>query len=95
MYSVLETAKLNNLRLYYYFKYTLTELLTLCNEQGNIDSTKLDVLMPWSDKFLDECRRHAAKSVLSTLSILQYEKTYESMCKFSVKFLTNELQKLA
>lgn len=57
VYSISETAKLNNLRPYYYFKYILTELPNFCDEQGNIDSTKLDNLMPWSDKLPEECRK--------------------------------------
>lgn len=57
VYSISETAKLNNLRPYYYFKYILTELPKLFDERGNIDSTKLDYLMPWSDSLLDECRK--------------------------------------
>ena len=57
VYSISETAKLNNLRPYYYFKYILTELPNFCDEQGNIDSTKLDDLMPWSDKLPEECRK--------------------------------------
>ena len=57
VYSISETAKLNNLRPYYYFKYILTELPELCDERGNIDPTKLDYLMPWSDSLLDECRK--------------------------------------
>lgn len=57
VYSISETAKLNNLRPYYYFKYILTELPKLCDERGNIDPTKLDYLMPWSDSLPDECRK--------------------------------------
>ncbi len=34
VYSISETAKLNNLRPYYYFKYILTELPKLCDERG-------------------------------------------------------------
>ncbi len=49
VYSISETAKLNQLRPYYYFKYILTELPKLCDERGNIDPIKLDYLMPWSD----------------------------------------------
>lgn len=47
IYSLSETAKLNNLRPYYYFKRLLTELPKLRDEKGNIDSTKLDHLLPW------------------------------------------------
>ncbi|MBB2184615.1 IS66 family transposase [Lachnospiraceae bacterium MD1] len=57
VYSISETAKLNNLRPYYYFKYILTELPKLCDEQGNIDPTDLDYLMPWSESLPDECRK--------------------------------------
>lgn len=54
VYSISETAKLNNLRPYYYFKYILTELPKLCEEKENIDPEKLDYLMPWSDSLPDE-----------------------------------------
>jgi hypothetical protein len=57
VYSISETAKLNNLRPYYYFKYILTELPKLCDEKGNIDPAKLDDLMPWSEKLPEECRK--------------------------------------
>ena len=57
VYSISETAKLNQLRSYYYFKYILTELPKLCDEKGNIDPAKLDHLMPWSDSLPDECRK--------------------------------------
>lgn len=57
VYSISETAKLNNLRPYYYFKYILTELPKLCDEKGNIDPAKLDYLMPWSATLPEECRK--------------------------------------
>lgn len=57
IYSISETAKLNNLRLYYYFRYLLTELPKLCDEQGKIDPEKLDYLMPWSPDLPDECKK--------------------------------------
>lgn len=57
VYSISETAKLNNLRPYYYFKYILTELPKLCEEKENIVPEKLDYLMPWSDSLPDECRK--------------------------------------
>ena len=57
VYSISETAKLNNLRPYYYFKYILTELPKHCDEKGNIDSAKLDYLMPWSESLPEECRK--------------------------------------
>lgn len=46
VYSISETAKQNNLRPYYYFKYILTELPKHCDEKGNIDPAVLDYLMP-------------------------------------------------
>ncbi len=58
VYSISETAKLNNLRLYYYFRHILTELPKLCDKKGNIDLAKLDILMPWSSsEFLEKCRK--------------------------------------
>jgi hypothetical protein len=57
VYSISETAKLNNLRPYHYFKYILTELPKLCDEKGNIDPAELDYLMPWSESLPNECRK--------------------------------------
>ena len=57
IYSISETAKLNNLRPYYYFRYILTELPKLCDEQGKIDLEKLDYLMPWSPDLPNECKK--------------------------------------
>lgn len=57
IYSISETAKLNNLRPYYYFKYLLTELPKLCDEKGNIDSVKLEHLLPWAKELPAECRK--------------------------------------
>ena len=57
VYSISETAKLNNLRPYYYFRYILTELPKHCDKKGNIDPAKLDYLMPWSESLPEECRK--------------------------------------
>ena len=57
VYSISETAKLNNLRPYYYFRHILTELPKYCDEKGNIDPAKLDQLMPWADELPEECRK--------------------------------------
>lgn len=57
IYSISETAKLNNLRPYHYFKHLLTELPKLCDEEGNIDPAGLDGLLPWSEELPDECRK--------------------------------------
>ena len=57
IYSISETAKLNNLRPYYYFRHLLTELPKLCDEEGNIDTAKLEHLLPWAEELPDECRK--------------------------------------
>ena len=57
VYSISETAKLNNLRPYYYFRHILTELPKYCDEKGNIDPAKLDHLMPWAEELPEECRK--------------------------------------
>lgn len=57
IYSLSETAKLNGLRVYKYFEYLLTELPKLCDENGNIEKTKLDSLMPWSPEIPDDCKK--------------------------------------
>lgn len=57
IYSISETAKLNNLRPYYYFKHLLTELPKLCDEEGNIDTAKLGHLLPWATELPEECRK--------------------------------------
>lgn len=46
IYSIPETAKLNNFRPYYYFKHLLTELPIRCDKKGNIYPASLDDLMP-------------------------------------------------
>ena len=45
IYSISETAKLDNLRPYYYFKHLLTELPKMVDENGNIDDTHREVLL--------------------------------------------------
>ena len=57
VYSISETAKLNNLRPYYYFRHILTELPKYCDKKGNIDPAKLDHLMPWAEELPEECRK--------------------------------------
>lgn len=46
IYSIVETAKANNLRIYQYFTYLLTELIK--------DKTNVDDLLPWSNKLPKE-----------------------------------------
>ena len=54
-YSLSETAKLNNLNVYSYFTYLLTEIPRLMDDDGNVDPTKLDNLLPWSDIIQKNC----------------------------------------
>ncbi|MBQ9590326.1 MAG: transposase domain-containing protein [Butyrivibrio sp.] len=48
IYSIVQTAKLNNLSTYYYLNHLLTELPKLCakSKKGNIDTASLDQLLP-------------------------------------------------
>ncbi|MDO4621253.1 MAG: IS66 family transposase [Lachnospiraceae bacterium] len=57
VYSISETAKLNGLRPYYYFKHLLTELPNRVDEKGNIDPSSLTDLLPWSEDLPEECRK--------------------------------------
>ena len=54
-YSLAESAKANNLRPYPYFKHLLSELPERMDEQGNIDPSTLDDLMPWAEVLPEEC----------------------------------------
>lgn len=58
IYSISETAKLNNLKPYYYFKHLLTELPKMVDENGKMDDTHLDKLLPWAEELPDECRKN-------------------------------------
>ena len=55
IYSISETAKANNLKPYEYFKHLLAELPQRADEDGNIDSSKLKDLLPWSESLPEEC----------------------------------------
>lgn len=57
IYSISETAKLNNLRLYYYFRHLLTELPKLYDDNEKIDPAGLEHLLPWAEELPDECRK--------------------------------------
>ena len=54
-YSLAESAKANGLKPYYYFVHLLTELPKQMDENGNIDYSKLDDLLPWSNDLPEEC----------------------------------------
>jgi len=56
VYSLVETAKLNNLNPYQYLKYLLEQLPGLVNKEGGIDDPgSLDALLPWSTDLPMEC----------------------------------------
>ena len=54
IYSLVETAKTNNLKIYEYLKHLLTEI------PKHIDDTSMDFLedlLPWSEKLPEECHK--------------------------------------
>ena len=55
IYSLTETARANNLNVYYYLEHLLTELPPLTCKNGNIEESKLDPLMPWSKTLPADC----------------------------------------
>lgn len=55
IYSVTETARANNLNVYYYVKHLLTELMQMKADNGNIEQSKLEPLMPWSKELPEDC----------------------------------------
>ena len=55
IYSITETARANNLNVYYYIKHLLTELPQLVDENGNIEQAMLEPLMPWSKNLPADC----------------------------------------
>ena len=55
IYSVTETARANNLNVYYYISYLLAELPQLIDARGNIEQSMLEPLMPWSNTLPAEC----------------------------------------
>lgn len=64
LYSLVETAKANNLRLNDYFEYLLTEL---CQHHKDKDTSYLQDLLPWSKKVQKEFRigSNVKKSVIN------------------------------
>ena len=55
IYSITETARANNLNVYYYISYLLTELPKIIDKDGNIEQSKLEPLMPWSKILPADC----------------------------------------
>jgi len=57
IYSISETAKLNQLNPYYYFEHLLREIPKHIDDDGNIETAILDQLLPWSEELPDKCRK--------------------------------------
>ncbi len=55
IYSITETARANKLNVYYYVRHLLTELPKLLYENGNIEQSQLEPLMPWSKDLPVDC----------------------------------------
>ena len=77
LYSLVETAKANNLKPYEYFKYLLEQI----PEHGEFeDRSYLEDLLPWSDKLPAECgsvlcflqERHQSMAVGSDRDVRLY-----------------------
>lgn len=58
IYSIVQTAKLNNLRVYNYLEYILTEMKDIIDEDGHMDKEKLKPLLPWSDQLPQNCYKN-------------------------------------
>jgi len=56
-YTVCQTERVNKLNVYRYLEYILTEFPKLADEKGNIDTSKLDYLLPWSEELLAICHK--------------------------------------
>lgn len=57
IYSISETAKLNDLNPYYYFRYLLEEIPRYMDEKGNIQTSNLEALLPWSERLPAKCHK--------------------------------------
>lgn len=55
IYSLTETARANNLNVYYYVRYLLTELPQLIYANGKIEGSNLEPFMPWSKTLPADC----------------------------------------
>ncbi|WP_352398477.1 IS66 family transposase [[Clostridium] aminophilum] len=57
VYSIVESAKANNLRPYYYLDYILEKLPEIVDEDGNTKCDELEKLLPWADEIPARCRK--------------------------------------
>ena len=49
--------------------YLFSELPKLCDDDGNIDTDKMDPLLPWADE-LPECCKNKRRRCLATLILI-------------------------
>lgn len=58
IYSLVETAKANNLHIYRYFEYLLTELPKLKEfTNAEEESQAMECLLPWSESLPEICHK--------------------------------------
>ena len=55
IYSITETARANDLNVYYYIRYLLSGLPSLIDKNGNIEQSMMEPLMPWSKTLPADC----------------------------------------
>jgi len=55
LYSIVETAKANGLRPYFYIRYILSVMKEHADEVFDQDAPYIEELLPWSDKLPAEC----------------------------------------
>ncbi len=55
IYSITETARANHLNVYYYLCHLLTKLPEMIDENGNIEQSQLEAVMPWSKGLPLDC----------------------------------------
>jgi len=55
IYSITETARANDLNVYYYIRYLLSCLPSLIDKNGNVEQSMLEPLMPWSKTLPADC----------------------------------------
>lgn len=55
IYSITETARANGLNVYYYIKHLLEQLAELIDDQGNIEQSEPEPLMPRSKVLPADC----------------------------------------
>lgn len=55
IYSITEIVRANNLNVYNYIRYLLTELIGRKDKDGNIDEAMLESIVLWSEELPAEC----------------------------------------